>query len=86
MLAPAHPRAQWMLRWQDTNFRKVERLATLLVKIGAKTPLPTPSSHTQYEGESHDVDENKGPRKALLEYPTMLLKTNALIFVIPRSR
>ena len=42
------------------------------------------AAHTQYEGESHDVDENKGPKKALLGYPTMFMKTKGLIFVIPR--
>jgi hypothetical protein len=61
LLAPAHPHAQLMLRSEDSNFRKVERLTTMLMKIRAKTPPPRPVTPTQNEGESHDVDENKGP-------------------------
>jgi hypothetical protein len=61
LLAPTHPQAQLMLRSEDSNFRRVERLTNMLLRIRAKTPPPTPATHTQYEGESHDVDENKGP-------------------------
>ncbi|MGO9272290.1 MAG: hypothetical protein ACLQOO_19015, partial [Terriglobia bacterium] len=61
LLAPTHPQAQLMLRSEDSNFRKVERLTSMLMKIRAKTPPPIPTTHTQNEGESHDVDENKGP-------------------------
>jgi len=61
LLAPTHPQAHLMLRSEDSNFRKVERLTTMLMKLRAKTPHPSAAAHTQYEGESHDVDENKGP-------------------------
>jgi len=61
MLAPAHPQAQLMQRSEDSNFRKVERLTRMLTQIRTKTPAPSAPVHTQYEGESHDVDENKGP-------------------------
>jgi len=63
LLAPTHPQAQLMLRSEDSNFRKVERLSTLLMKLRAKTPLTLPDgvgAYTQNEGKSHDVDENKG--------------------------
>jgi hypothetical protein len=61
MLAPTHPQAQLMLRSEDSNFRKVERLTSMLLRIRAKIPPPTAATHTQYEGTTHDVDENKGP-------------------------
>jgi len=61
LLAPAHPQGQLMLRSEDSNFRKVERLTNMLMRIRAKTPAPSVSEHTQYEGTTHDVDENKGP-------------------------
>jgi len=61
LLAPTHPQAQLMLRSEDSNFRKVERLTKMLTQIRAKTPPPSAAVHTQYEGTSHDVDENKGP-------------------------
>jgi hypothetical protein len=60
LLAPAHPQAHLMLRSEDSNFRKMERLTTMLMKLRARPPHPS-VAHTQYEGESHDVDENKGP-------------------------
>ena len=48
---------------RETSFLQTTpraRLTTLLMCI-----LPKPSlSHSQNEGESHDVDENKGPRKS----------------------
>jgi hypothetical protein len=34
--------------------------------------------HTQNEGESHDVDENKGTENGMLEYPTIFMKTKDL--------
>jgi len=103
--ALSHPQAELMLRSEDSNFRKVERLTTLLLRFRSKTsplipvsrprneeklgsggvptadstsvatvdssavPLapapaatcpPKPPTHTQYEGATHDVDENKG--------------------------
>ena len=61
MLAPTHPQARLMLRSEDSNFRKVERLTTMLMKRRARMPSPIPAPHTQYEGTTHDVDENKGP-------------------------
>jgi len=61
LLAPTHPQAQLMLRSEDSNFRKVERLTTMLMKLKAKTPPAGAGGYTQNEGESHDVDENKGP-------------------------
>ena len=61
LLAPTHPQAQLMLRSEDSNFRKVERLTTMLMKIKAKTPPAGAAAHSQNEGKSHDVDENKGP-------------------------
>ncbi|MGO9270986.1 MAG: hypothetical protein ACLQOO_12145 [Terriglobia bacterium] len=41
--------------------------------------------HSQNEGKSHDVDENKGHENRMLESPTMLMKTKGFIFAIPRS-
>ncbi|MGO9270066.1 MAG: hypothetical protein ACLQOO_07410 [Terriglobia bacterium] len=61
LLAPTHPQAQLMLRSEDSNFRKVERLTTILMKLKAKTPPAGAGAYSQNEGKSHDVDENKGP-------------------------
>ena len=61
--APTHPQAELMLRAENSSFRKVERLTTLLLHIrqrGASAYTP----HTKNEGISHDVDENKGQGKA----------------------
>ena len=43
-----------------------------------------PAAYTQYEGATHDVHENKGSEKFLLEQPTMFMKTKAVISIIPR--
>ncbi|MGO9273786.1 MAG: hypothetical protein ACLQOO_26695 [Terriglobia bacterium] len=61
LLAPTHPQAQLMLRSEDSNFRMVESLTKLLMRIRAKTPAPNAAAQGQYEGTSHDVHENKGP-------------------------
>ena len=61
LVAPNHPQAQLMQRSEDSNFRKVERLTRMLTRIRGKTPAPSSAEHTQYEGTSHDADENKGP-------------------------
>ena len=60
LLAPTHPQAQLMLRSEDSNFRKVERITNMLMKLRAKNPPLGARAHTQNEGASHDVDENKG--------------------------
>jgi len=83
LLAPTHPQPQIDARSEGSNFRKVESLTRM--RIRAKTPHPNPPVHTQYEGTSHDVHENKGSQKSLLEHPTMLMKKKVLIFVVPRS-
>ena len=62
MVAPNHPQAQLMQRSEDSNFRQVERLTKMLTRIRAKNPAPSAAVHTQYEGTTHDVDENKGPQ------------------------
>jgi len=64
MVAPEHRQASLMLRSEDSNFRKVERLNAMLAKLrtgNAQTPSPNPAAYTQNEGTTHDVDENKGP-------------------------
>jgi len=63
LVAPDHPQAHLMLRSEDSNFRKVERLNAMLTKLKSfapQTPAPDPATHTQDEGRTHDVDENKG--------------------------
>ena len=37
--------------------------------------------HTQNEGESHDVDENKGTENGMLESPTIFMKINDLFLL-----
>jgi len=38
-------------------------------------------AHTQYEGTSHDVDENKGAKKSMLEHPTICMKKRHLFLL-----
>jgi len=84
----AHPQAHLMSPSEGSNFRNIERLTP----DADENRVPKPSSHSrptwvpyiQNEGATHDVYENKGAEIFLWEQPTMYMKTQALILVIPR--
>ena len=84
----ARPQVQLMSPSQGSNFRKVERLTPDPDENRVRKPSshsgPTWVPHIQNEGATHDVYENKGAELFLWEQPTMYMKTQALIFAIPR--
>jgi len=64
MSAPNHDQAALMRRSSDSNFRKVYRLTTLLLKIKGKSGRDQ-KKDVKYEGISQDVDENKGSPESI---------------------
>ena len=58
LCAPNHAQASLVQRSEDSNFRKVEKLTTLLLKL--RKGRTTQNAYIQDEGISRDVDETKG--------------------------
>jgi len=58
-LAPNDPQEIIDVRVGSLQFSS--RLPLPTPRFKARISQPTAAAHTQYEGESHDVDENKGP-------------------------
>jgi len=86
--ARANPQAHLMSRSEHSNFRNVERLTpdpdeNRVSKLSSHSGL-TWVPHNQNEGATHDVYENKGAESFWWEQPTMYMKTQGLIFAIPR--